>query len=171
MKTQLNPKITAIAVALAMGVAGFSTLSIAKPEDLNQSPLVSDFKALDVDNDGTLTKSEASKDKMFNKSNFDAADTDHDGTLTQTEFADYKSMAQSKETGRIVDDSVITAKVKADILKDEGFKGLQISVKTHKGIVQLSGFVDNKTQITRAEEIAKATEGVKSVKNSLLVKS
>lgn len=171
MKTQFDLKRTAIAVTMALGIAGLGSISFAASDDLDENPSIVDFKALDVDGNGKLTRAEAAKDKLFTRANFNSADTDKDGTLTQDEYTSYKSHAQSKETGRIVDDSVITAKVKADLLKDEGFKGLQISVETHKGIVLLSGFVDSKAQIERAGEIAKTIAGVKSVKNSLMVKS
>lgn len=42
-----------------------------------------------------------------------------------------------------------------------------IKVETTDGIVQLSGKVENAAQITRAEIVAKAVDGVKSVKNDL----
>jgi hyperosmotically inducible protein len=56
-------------------------------------------------------------------------------------------------------------------LKEDGFQSLKVSVKTYKGEVQLSGFVDNSAQMMRAEEIAKSVEGVKSVKSALSVRS
>lgn len=171
MKTQFNLKWAAIAATMVLGVVVVSGTSFAAPDDLDENPSAADFKTLDVDGNGKLTRAEASKDKLFTRSNFSSADADKDGTLTMTEYTEYKSHSQSKEVGRIVNDSVITTKVKADLLKDEGFNGLEISVETHKGVVLLSGFVDSKTQIARAEEIAKHVEGVKSVKNSLAVKS
>lgn len=75
-----------------------------------------------------------------------------------------------ESTGQYVDDSVITTKVKAVILEDDSLKSLQISVKTFKGVVQLSGFVDSARSVNRAGELAGTVEGVRSVKNDLLVK-
>ncbi len=46
-----------------------------------------------------------------------------------------------------------------------------VKVETTDGVVQLSGEVANQAQSDRAEKIAKAIEGVKSVKNDLKVKS
>lgn len=126
------------------------------------------FKTLDKDNDGTLTRSEAAKDPGFK--GFAAADKDHDGTLDEKEYSTQRSQLEKKHVKRTASDSAITAKVKAKIIKDEGLKGMQISVKTYQGVVLLSGFVDNESQIEHAKEIAKNTDGVKSVKNSLLVK-
>jgi hyperosmotically inducible protein len=43
-------------------------------------------------------------------------------------------------------------------------------VVTFKGMVQLSGFVNNKDQKNRAGELAKSVEGVKEVENNITVK-
>jgi osmotically-inducible protein OsmY len=75
-----------------------------------------------------------------------------------------------ESTGEYVDDSVITTRVKAAIFEDETLKTLQINVKTYKGTVQLSGFVDSAQSVTRAGEIAQSVKNVTSVKNDLLVK-
>lgn len=72
--------------------------------------------------------------------------------------------------GNIVDDGIITAKVKSALLADPDIKSLDIAVVTSKGEAQLSGFVDNQTQIDRAIEVARAVDGVKSVANEMSVK-
>ena len=51
--------------------------------------------------------------------------------------------AAAANAGRVVDDSVITGKVKAALVADPTTKAHQISVETFKGVVQLSGFVDS----------------------------
>jgi osmotically-inducible protein OsmY len=75
-----------------------------------------------------------------------------------------------ESTGEYLDDSAITTKVKTSILGDSRLKLLQINVKTFKGTVQLSGFVDSSDMATRAAEIARTVKGVKMVNNSLIVK-
>lgn len=75
-----------------------------------------------------------------------------------------------ESTGEYFDDSVLTTKVKASILGDSRLKMLQINVKTFKGVVQLSGFVDSSDVATRAVELARTVKGVKMVNNSLIVK-
>jgi len=75
-----------------------------------------------------------------------------------------------ESTGEYVDDSTITAKVKAAIFDDPALKVLQINVETFKGTVQLSGFVNSPQAVSRAAEVARGVSGVKSVKNNLLVK-
>jgi osmotically-inducible protein OsmY len=80
------------------------------------------------------------------------------------------STATSQGTGEYVDDSVITAKVKAAIFADETLKSTEINVETFKGVVQLSGFVKQPADIARATEVARGVKGVVSVKNDMLVK-
>lgn len=75
-----------------------------------------------------------------------------------------------ESTGEYIDDSVLTSKVKAEIFNDPMLKVLQINVESFKGVVQLSGFVNSAQASARAVEIANSVKGVKSVKNSLIVK-
>jgi osmotically-inducible protein OsmY len=73
-------------------------------------------------------------------------------------------------TGQYVDDSVITTKVKTAILAEPGLKVSEINVETFKGIVQLSGFVSSRSDVDSAIRVARAVDGVKSVKNDMQLK-
>jgi hypothetical protein len=75
-----------------------------------------------------------------------------------------------ESTGQYIDDSAITAKVKAAIFAEESLKTLQITVVTFKGTVQLSGFVDTPEHAVKAGRVARNVEGVRAIKNDLLVK-
>lgn len=79
--------------------------------------------------------------------------------------------AQSASAGVAIDDTAITAKVKAAIFAEPGLKTLQISVDTVKGVVTLSGSVDTRANSNRAKELAGAVAGVKDVENRLVVKA
>jgi len=85
-------------------------------------------------------------------------------------FASCGSTPKQESTGEYVDDSVITTKVKSLLAADDFLKSFEIGVETRKGIVQLSGFVDSQKAVNRAVEITRSVGGVKSVKNSLIVK-
>jgi hyperosmotically inducible protein len=85
-------------------------------------------------------------------------------------FVACASTSKQEGAGEYVDDSVITTKVKSQLGADDFLKSFEISVETYKGIVQLSGFVDSQKAVDRAGEIARGVSGVKSVKNSLIVK-
>ena len=73
-------------------------------------------------------------------------------------------------TGEYVDDSLITSKVKAAFAADPSVKATQVNVETFKGTVQLSGFVESTEARSRATEVAKNVDGVKSVKNELAIR-
>jgi osmotically-inducible protein OsmY len=68
-----------------------------------------------------------------------------------------------------VDDAAITAQVKTRLLADEQTRGININVDTAAGVVTLRGTVPTAAAKARAEEIAKAVEGVQVVANSLIV--
>ena len=85
-------------------------------------------------------------------------------------FTACASTPTRESTGEYVDDSVITTKVKALLAEDAFLMSFQIGVETHKGIVQLSGFVDSQNTINKAGQIAMSVKGAKSVKNDLILK-
>lgn len=78
--------------------------------------------------------------------------------------------SNSESTGEYFDSSATTAKVKASLVDELGTKGFSIQVKTFKDVVQLSGFVDSQMTKNRAGKIANSLQGVKRVRNDLIVK-
>lgn len=67
-------------------------------------------------------------------------------------------------------DTATTGEVKAKLLADDIVPSRNVKVITTEGVVQLTGTVENKAQSDRAESVAKAVDGVKSVKNDLQIK-
>jgi len=80
------------------------------------------------------------------------------------------STSTRESTGEYIDDSAITTKVKAAIFNEPSLKVAQINVETFKAVVQLSGFVNSRADISTAGSLARAVKGVKSVKNDILLK-
>ena len=76
----------------------------------------------------------------------------------------------SSTVGTAIDDTTVTGRVKTALLADPGIKSFDISVLTHKGEVQLTGFVNSQAQIDQASKLAAAAEGASSVKNELMIK-
>lgn len=76
----------------------------------------------------------------------------------------------STTVGTKIDDSVVTTRVKSALRVDPDIKNFDFKVETRKGEVQLSGFVDNQSQIERAIETARGIEGVRSVRNEMSIK-
>jgi len=90
--------------------------------------------------------------------------------MVMVAFVACASTSKQESTGEYVDDSVITTKVKSLLAADDFLKSFQISVETFKGTVQLSGFVASQKAVDKAVEITRSVNGVKSVKNDLIVK-
>jgi len=73
-------------------------------------------------------------------------------------------------TGAYIDDATITTQVKSRMLDNPNVAGTSISVETLNGTVMLSGFAKNTTEKDTAERIARDVNGVKSVKNQIVVR-
>lgn len=76
-----------------------------------------------------------------------------------------------ESTGEYIDNTALTARVKAAFASDELVKARDVSVESFRGTVQLSGFVETAGQKERAESIARTIQGVKDVKNNIIVKA
>ena len=72
--------------------------------------------------------------------------------------------------GEFVDDTTITTRVKAKFAEDPTVSMMSINVETLKGTVQLSGFAKSTAERSRAGDIARATPGVSSVKNDIVLR-
>lgn len=86
--------------------------------------------------------------------------------------AGHDPSSTQRSAGEFTDDAAITAKVKSAIATDVGARtAAAVNVDTYRGSVQLTGFVDDKDTAQRAEAAAKKVSGVRSVKNSIRLKS
>ena len=82
------------------------------------------------------------------------------------------AVTRDQETvGAYVDDSAITTAVKAKFVANKQVDAISISVETLNGTVMLSGFAKNENERTTAESLTRDVKGVKSVKNSIVVRS
>ena len=69
-----------------------------------------------------------------------------------------------------VKDSIITAKIKAEMAKDNTVSATSIKVETDaSGVVQLSGTAKSKAEAEKAATLAKSVKGVNSVDNKIKV--
>jgi hyperosmotically inducible periplasmic protein len=76
-----------------------------------------------------------------------------------------------ESTGGYIDGSAITAKVKTNLAQDRKVSATNIHVKTYKGVVDLSGFVNSQSEMSEAGLVAGQVSRVTSVQNNLVVKS
>ncbi|HAW2545921.1 TPA: molecular chaperone OsmY [Escherichia coli] len=89
---------------------------------------------------------------------------------TTNESAGQKVDSSMNKVGNFMDDSAITAKVKAALVDHDNIKSTDISVKTDQKVVTLSGFVESQAQAEEAVKVAKGVEGVTSVRDKLHVR-
>ncbi|MEB8023865.1 molecular chaperone OsmY [Raoultella ornithinolytica] len=73
------------------------------------------------------------------------------------------------KVGDFMDDSTITARVKAVLIDDKNIRSSDISVKTENKVVTLSGSVDSAEQKDLAMNAAKTVKGVTTVNDQLNV--
>ena len=72
--------------------------------------------------------------------------------------------------GQYVDDTAITTAVKARFVEAKSVDATAISVETLNGTVMLSGFAKNATEKGAAESLARSVNGVKEVRNEIVVR-
>jgi hyperosmotically inducible protein len=94
-------------------------------------------------------------------------------TLAACEQADRQNFAekareQSTVVARAIDDTAITAKVKAALVAADSAAGTSIDVETTQGKVTLTGKVPEREQIDKMVRIAASVDGVKGVDNRLV---
>ena len=87
---------------------------------------------------------------------------------TPSASATVKSDASVK-TSKSSPDSIITGKIKSGFIKDKIVRSRSYNVDTRDGVVTVKGKARSQAEADRALEIAKSTEGVKSVNNEVRV--
>ncbi len=75
-----------------------------------------------------------------------------------------------RSTGRVVEDTRITADVRDNLRKEPIYKFSDVHVQTFNGVVRLSGFVNSEDQKRRAGKLAQQTPGVTQVMNNISMK-
>lgn len=75
-----------------------------------------------------------------------------------------------ESAGAYVDDTAITTRIKARFVESPEVAASSIRVETLNGTVMLSGFAKNATEKSAAEKIAREVNGVRAVRNEILVR-
>ena len=132
---------------------------------------VTDAGDINVDVNRGVVKLAGFVDNAEQKSKAATVARNVDGVKSVQNDIAVKQGSGGETAGEYIDDSVLTAKVKAALIESPDTNAHQINVETNQGVVQLSGFVDNAAAKTAATSVAKSVNGVKDVKNELSVKS
>jgi osmotically-inducible protein OsmY len=105
------------------------------------------------------------------------ANTNSNRAPTRAEYEANKDRynREAKESGRKVgtgaNDTWLWIKTRFDLAAADDLRDSTINVDVDNDIVTLSGTVASAAQRTKAEQVAKAVEGVKSVRNQLKVQA
>ncbi len=73
--------------------------------------------------------------------------------------------------GAYIDDATITTRVKARFAEDRTVSVMAIRVETLNGVVQLAGFARSAEERAAAERLARDVDGVRGVRNDIVVSS
>ena len=84
-------------------------------------------------------------------------------------YGGYKGATDERSVGTIMDDSILSTKIKTKMIGDEFVKARNIDVDVLNGVVYLIGVVESSSQKRMAAGIARGVEGVRHVENQLLV--
>jgi len=125
------------------------------------------FQELDANRDRAVSWAEAARMPRFAKG-FAEADQNRDGKLDADEFVKARSIHQRALVADYGRDSLITAKVKAALLRDSQVGGLDVGVKTYDGVVLLSGKVADHAAAERAKTLARNVRGVVEVRDEFV---
>jgi hyperosmotically inducible protein len=77
---------------------------------------------------------------------------------------------QASTVGNVIDDTVLTTRVKSALMANPQINSYDFKVETRKGEVMLSGFVNSQAELNLATAIVQAVDGVKSIQNNVALK-
>ena len=160
---------TVSAAGVALFVLGASLTAMPSGAASVAMSVQEKFRTLDTDHDGFLSRGEAQKLRDYIRA-FTEADQNRDGKLDAGEFVKAEAIYEREQAATYVDDTVITTKVKAALLREAKLKSLNVSVETYKGHVLLSGFVNDPKLRDKAIQVASGVQGVVKVKDGLALK-
>jgi hyperosmotically inducible protein len=186
-----TPRSWRSALALATAVAGLALAGCNKPDtpvakqvsagtELDDAVITTKVKAAlltQTQGKGANTSVETRKGEVLLSGFVDSpAQAEHETELAKAvdgvQSVQNKLMIKDGKStaGAVLDDSVVTVKVKTALMTDDRTKANQIAVTTNKGVVQLSGFVDSADEQARATSVARNVEGVQNVVNDTSIK-
>jgi hyperosmotically inducible periplasmic protein len=176
-------KVAVLAVLVAcLGACSATRTQKTVGEQIDDTVLTAKVKAALVENDTTKARSvdvevfrgivqlNGFVDTAAEKSQATVAARSVSGVREVRNNLSVGATSSGRSAGTAVDDTVVTARVKAALVGNDDTKAHQINVETRDGVVQLSGFVDNAAAKAAAEREARKVDGVRSVRNEIDVK-
>lgn len=183
-----NKKFTYSLIAAALGMASMSGSLFAKPVsnkaensvEQTGSKIDETIKEVDKKIDEVVSKDPAQAERTAAeaakaggaKPPSESQSIQVENTAAEAAKASGAKPGESQSITASAHDAFITTKVKAVLLATSGVPSHDVKVETNSGVVHLSGDVENKEQIEKAQKAIedKKIDGVKSIKNDLKVK-
>ena len=81
------------------------------------------------------------------------------------------STRTQRAPGEQVDDAALLTSVKSALVSNPVTEAGEINVDVNRGTVKLSGFVDTQQEKSKAGDVARSVDGVKTVQNDIAVKT
>lgn len=76
----------------------------------------------------------------------------------------------ARRTGQYIDDTTLTAKIKAALIDNQDVNAVQVDVEVNNGKVSLGGFVDSNMERREAVKTARDVNGTRSVIDNMTVR-
>ena len=112
---------------------------------------------------------DAKKGKELDDKIVDATKTGAKKTGEAAKVVGEKTKDVAVATGQGITDAAINTMIHTKMMGEDTLKGSDINVDVNNHVVTLKGTVASAAGKTRAQEIARTTEGVKSVNNTLMI--
>ena len=180
MKSRILMTIVALVATAAMAACAPTRVTRSGGETLDDATVTAKVKtalARDPSTSAFRIEVETYRGEVQLNGFVDTADMKSSATRVTKSVGGVKGVSNNLEVstsertaGEVVDDGVITAKVKAALISDPNVSGHDVNVQTREGVVQLAGFVDSGTQKLKASEVTRRVAGVRQVDNQLEVK-
>ena len=159
-------RLTILTFAVALGAASIGCDTAANTNVNKTVTNANPNVAVVVPNNSNMAANTGMTGNTMMNSNLSRADFDKDKDRYAKEAKD-----AGRTVGSGVNDSWLWTKTRAAMLAATDLRESTINVDVSNEIVTLTGTVANAAQKTKAEEVAKGIEGVKSVKNDLKVQA
>lgn len=161
--------------SLGLGIISVS-LALAACGGKESGGLVNNTNATRSNSNNTATVVNANNNTVVSTTNNNGGTTNiwsNAGNVTREEYngrrAEYEKDRGTSNIGQGANDSWLWFKTRAALLGTNDLRDSTINVDVANDVVTLKGTVANAAQKTKAEQVAKGIDGVKSVKNELKV--
>jgi hypothetical protein len=141
---------------------GKESNGLVNSTNANRSNNANTATFVNANNNVVVSNMNTATNRWSNTNNVNRADYDRDR-------ADYERDKGNSSIGQGANDSWIWFKTRAALLTTTGIRESTINVDVNNDVVTLRGTVETAAEKTKAEQVAKGIEHVKSVKNELKV--